>query len=143
MSATVYRINAMLSSVLKDVPVGTNLDLFCLLWTLLTGRLLASRGAITPALADFGLPAPAVRRAWAALAAGDWDCDTLLARWREQVLAEGQWQPRCHRRYPPVAPHPLGLFPPRLHDCPPPPYSSPPGTGLPALPLCTLAPLLP
>jgi len=80
MSATVYRINAMLSSVLQDVPVGTNLDLFYLLWTLLTGRLLASRGAIIPALAAFGLPDPAVRRAWAALAYGDRDSEALLAR---------------------------------------------------------------
>src|SRR5216683_1350288 len=139
MSATVYRINAMLSSVLQDVPVGTNLDLFYLLWTLLTGRLLASRGAIIPALADFGLPAPAVRRAWAALAAGDWDCDTLLARWREQVLAEGQWQPRCHGGYRPVAADLVGFFRPRLQDCPTTHYSSPAGKALPALPFGMLA----
>ena len=42
MSAPVYRISTMLSSVLREVPVGTNLGLFHLLWTLLTGRLLAS-----------------------------------------------------------------------------------------------------
>src|SRR5207247_141545 len=59
MSATVYRITTMLSSVLRPVPLGTNLGLFHLLWTLLSGRLLASRGAIIPALADPGLAAPA------------------------------------------------------------------------------------
>ena len=73
MSATVYRITTMLSSVLRPVPLGTNLGLFHLLWTLLSGRLLASRGAIIPALADTGLAAPAVRRAWAALAGGHWE----------------------------------------------------------------------
>jgi hypothetical protein len=96
MSAVVYRINAVLSSVLQDVPVGTNLGLFHLLWTMLSGRFLDSRGAVFPALAAFGLPAPAVRRAWAALASGDWETDALLARWRALVLAAGLWQPRCH-----------------------------------------------
>src|ERR1700737_3021440 len=103
MSATVYRISIMLSSVLRDAPVGTNLALFHLLWTLLTGRLLASRGALIPALAAFGLPDPAVRRAWAALAYGDWESGALLARWRALIEAEGQWRPHCHGGYRPVA----------------------------------------
>ena len=127
MSATVYRISTMLSSVLQEVPVGTNLALFHLLWTLLSGRLLTSRGAVVPALADFGLPAPAVRRAWAALAYGDWECGALLARWRALVLAAGQWQPRCHGGYRPVAADLVGFFRPRLQDCPTTHYSSPAG----------------
>src|SRR5260370_12778002 len=138
MSAPVYWISSMLSSVLRDVPVGTNLALFHLLWTLLSGRLLASRGAIIPALADFGLPAPAVRRAWAALAYGDWESNALLTRWRELVLAAGQWQPHCHGGHPPVAPHPVGFFRPPLRDSPPPPYSSPAGQPLPPPPFCIL-----
>ncbi|HLB75781.1 MAG TPA: hypothetical protein VJO72_01985 [Candidatus Dormibacteraeota bacterium] len=139
MSATVYRISTMLSSVLQEVPVGTNLALFHLLWTLLSGRLLTSRGAVIPALADFGLPAPAVRRAWAALAYGDWECGDLLARWRALVLAAGQWQPRCHGGYRPVAADLVGFFRPRLQDCPTTHYSSPAGKALPALPFGMLA----
>ncbi len=139
MSATVYRISTMLSSVLQEVPVGTNLALFHLLWTLLSGRLLTSRGAVIPALADFGLPAPAVRRAWAALAYGDWECGDLLARWRALVLADGQWQPRCHGGYRPVAADLVGFFRPRLQDCPTTHYSSPAGKALPALPFGMLA----
>ena len=68
MSSVLYRINHVLSCVVANVPLGTNLGLFHLLWTLLSGRLLESRGAVIPALADFGLGAAAVRRAWAALA---------------------------------------------------------------------------
>ncbi len=139
MSAPVYWISSMLSSVLRDVPVGTNLALFHLLWTLLSGRLLASRGAIIPALADFGLPAPAVRRAWAALAYGDWESNALLTRWRELVLAAGQWQPHCHGGYRPVAADLVGFFRPRLRDCPTTHYSSPAGKALPALPFGMLA----
>jgi hypothetical protein len=68
MSALLYRINGILSRVVSHVPVGTNLGLFHLFWTLLSGRLLQSRGAVITARADFGLCAAAVRRAWAALA---------------------------------------------------------------------------
>jgi hypothetical protein len=138
MSATVYRINTLLSSVLREVPVGTNLALFHLLWTLLSGRLLASRGALFPALADFGLPAPAVRRAWAALAYGDWAIDALLARWRQWVAAEGAWQPRVHGGYRPVVADLVGFFRPRLQDCPTTHYSSAAGKALPAVPLAML-----
>ena len=139
MSATVYRISTMVSSVLQDVPVGTNLALFHLLWTFLSGRLLASRGALFPALADFGLPAPAVRRAWAALAAGDWEINPLLTRWQAQVRAAGQWQPHCHGGYRPVAADLVGFFRPRLQACPTTPYDSQAGKALPAIPLGMLA----
>lgn len=139
MSATVYRINAMVSSILQDVPVGTNLALFHLLWTMLSGRLLESRGAVIPALAAFGLPAPAARRAWAALAGGDWDADTLLARWQALVLAAGDWQPRQHGDYKPVAADLVGFFRPRLQDCATTHYDSRAGKALPAIPFGMLA----
>jgi len=139
MSATVYRISHMLSSVLREVPVGTNLALFHLLWTLLSGRLLASRGAVIPALADTGLPDDAVRRAWAALAYGDWQIDPLLAHWRRLVLAEGKWQPHCHGGYRPVVADGVGFFRPRLQDCPTRHYASPAGKALPAIPFGMLA----
>ena len=72
MSAILYRINGVLSRMVAGVPIGTNLGLFHLLWMLLSGRLLQSRGAVIPRLADLGLAADAVRRCWAALAYGKW-----------------------------------------------------------------------
>src|SRR5713101_3580184 len=131
MSATVYRISLMLSSLLRDVPVGTNLGLFHLFWTLLSGRLLASRGAVIPALADTGLPPPAVRRAWAALAYGDWAINPLLTRWQGWVRAEGRWQPCCRGGYHPVVADGVGFFRPRLADCPTTHYSFLAGKALP------------
>jgi len=44
MSTIVYRISVLLGAILIDVPVGTNLGLFWLLWALLSGRFLLSRG---------------------------------------------------------------------------------------------------
>src|SRR5215212_10079330 len=103
MSPVVYRIRTLLSQVLADVPLGTNLALFTLLWMLMSGRLLQSRGAVIPGLADLGLPEDAVRRAWAALAYGRWTLPPLLARWQSLVEAEGRLQPHVYGGLRPVA----------------------------------------
>ena len=92
MSSLIYRINNFLSHVVADVPVGTNLGLFHLLWMLLSGRLLQSRGAVIPGLAAFGLSDAAVRRAWAALAmvAGAPHHCSLLGRSWSKTTASGR-----------------------------------------------------
>ena len=76
--------------------MGTNLGLLHLLWMVVSGRLLAARGALFAGLSDGGLPARAVRRAWAALGQGDWSSGQLLARWAATVGAEGRWRPQTH-----------------------------------------------
>lgn len=62
MSSLVYRMNHLLGQVVRDVPLGTNLDLYLFLWMRVSSRLLPSRGGIFPGLAHFGLPVEAVRR---------------------------------------------------------------------------------
>jgi hypothetical protein len=134
MSSLIYRIRALLSQVLQDVPLGTNLALFTLLWMLMSGRLLQSRGAVIPGLADLGLSEDAIRRAWAALAYGRWTLQPLLARWQALVHAEGRWQPHVYGGFRPVACDLVGFFRPRLQHCPTKHYSSAAGKALPALP---------
>lgn len=60
---------------------------------LLRGNLLASRGAIFPALSSLGLEDAQVRRSWASMRYGSWDTEKLLENWRNQVKSEGQWDP--------------------------------------------------
>ena len=60
---------------------------------LLRGELLASRGAIFPALSSLSLEASAVRRSWAAMRYGSWDTEKLLKNWRNQVKSEDEWVP--------------------------------------------------
>jgi hypothetical protein len=115
--------------------VGTNLAMFHLLWMLLSGRLLESRGAVIPALAAMGLSDDAVRRAWAALAYGQWQIAPLLAHWQQQVLAEAKWQPHTHGGYRPVACDLVGFFRPRLQGCATSHYHPAAGKALPAIPL--------
>ena len=88
MSPIVYRMNGVLSHVVQRVPVGTNLGLFHCLWMLLSGRLLLSRGAVIPGLAALGLAVEAIRRAWAALAYGQWHAAQLLEAWEHLVQKE-------------------------------------------------------
>ena len=90
MSPLVYRICRLLTQVLKDVPVGTNLGLFQLLFALLSGRFLNARGAVFPALDSLGLSKEAVRRSEAALAYGRWNTADLISRWQQSVQAEKQ-----------------------------------------------------
>jgi hypothetical protein len=92
MPALVYRISEVLSAIVIDLPIGTNLGLFHLLWMLLSGRLLQSRGALVPALAATGLEPAAVRRAWAAFANGAWNVSGLISALQARVRHEGRWQ---------------------------------------------------
>jgi hypothetical protein len=92
MSSLLYRINSVLARVVAGVPIGTHVDLFHLLWMLLSGRLLQSRGAVLPGLAALGLAADAVRRCWAALAYGTWPSSQLLGAGEQLVHEEGCFQ---------------------------------------------------
>lgn len=135
MSLTVYRINALLSSLLRSLPVGTNLAMFYLCWTLLSGRLLITRGAVVPALAAAGLPDAAVRRSWAALAYGRWEIGPLVAALERQIRAEGVWQPHLHDGYRPVAGDLTGFFRSRWQGCVTSHYSAEAGKAVPAVPI--------
>jgi hypothetical protein len=135
MSSLLYRITAVLSRVVACVPIGTNLGLFYLLWMLLSGRLLLSRGAVIPGLAALGLADDAVRRCWAALAYGKWHTSQLLEAWEQCVREEEVFQAHQYGRYRPVACDLVGFFRPRLQGCPTKHYSSTAGKALPAIPV--------
>lgn len=138
MPTIVYRIIEVLSVLVTDLPIGTNLAVFHLLWTVLSGRLLQSRGAIIPALSASGLATDAIRRAWAALAYGAWDMTQLLTRFQDLVRHEGRWQRHRVGGLRPVAVDHVGFFRPRLKDCPTKHYASHAGKALPAIPFGVL-----
>ncbi len=138
MPTLVYRIIEVLSVIVADLPIGTNLAVFHLLWAVLSGRLLESRGAIIPALSASGLSTDAIRRAWAALAYGAWDVAKLLANFYHVVNHEGRWQRHWRGELRPVAIDYVGFFRPRLKGCSTQPYHSPAGKALPAVPFGVL-----
>jgi len=139
MPKAVYRMLTLLCSLVAPLPIGTNLGLLHLVWMLVSGQLLATRGAVIPGLSGAGLSARAVRRAWAALGQGDWTSGRLLARWQALVSAEGRWQPHRHGGYAPVAVDLTGFWRPRLAGCPTTHYHAEAGRALPAIVLGLIA----
>lgn len=135
----VYRVLTLVSALVADVPIGTNLGLLHLFWMLLGGKLLLSRGAIFPGLSAAGLSAGAVRRAWIALGHGSWTSDRLVQAWARVVEVEGVWQPHRHGGYHPVAVDVTGFSRPRLQGCPTSHYSATVGKAVPAIPLGIIA----
>jgi hypothetical protein len=135
MSPLVYRMNGIVSRVGQRVPIGTNLGLLHLVWMLLSGRRLLSRGAVIPGLAALGLAAAAVRRAWAALAYGPWHTAQVLEAWEQLGREEQVFHAHQYGGYRPVACDLVGFFRPRLQACPTKHDSAPAGKALPAIPL--------
>ena len=130
---------AVYCTLVVACPIGTNLGVLHLLWMLVSGRLLAARGAVVPGLSDCGLPDRAVRRAGAALGQGGWTSARLLARWDDVVRQEGRWQPHTRGGYRPVAVDVTDFWRPRLRDCPTTHYHGGAGRALPAIPLGIVA----
>lgn len=68
----------VLEYTVKTQPIGPNLALLYLLWALMSGAFLGSRGAIFPALLTLGLTASEVRRCSQAVRTGSWTSDVLV-----------------------------------------------------------------
>jgi hypothetical protein len=103
-----------LQAVVQGLPVGTNFALLQLMWVMLQGRLLVSRGAIFPALTAAGFSWAVARRCWAAMRYGAWESETLIAAWRKYVETEGKWQEHEHDGYRGVAVDLTAFWRPRL-----------------------------
>ena len=103
MSTASERTIQALEQVVKQVPVGTNLALLHLLWAMLSGAFLRSRGAVFPALKLAGFAVSQIRRCGQALRCGAWDITELVQSWREYVLSQDEWQSHCYAGYCPLA----------------------------------------
>jgi len=109
---------AVLSILLENLPIGTNLALLHFMWMLVSGALLPNRGAMFPALKSTGLSDAATRRAWVAFRKGVWQMPVILALWREHVKALPGWQERRYEGYLPVTVDITAYWRPALKNCP-------------------------
>jgi hypothetical protein len=133
MSNLHYEIVSLMCRVLSSVPIGTKRCLFALLWALMSGRFLASRGAVIPALAAMGLEDPEVRRSAAALEYGRCRTNDLVSAWHKTVRDHGHWRPHSHEGIRPVAADLTGFYRLRLCDCTTKHFSTQVEKSLPAL----------
>ena len=79
-----------LQAVVQEVPVGMNYALLQLMWVMVQGRLLVSRGVIFPALTGSGFSWSEARRCWAAMRYGVWESRELIDGWRQYVERQGK-----------------------------------------------------
>ena len=86
MSIAITQTIHVLQIIVQTVPVGTNLALLQLMWTMLNGSFLQSRGAIFPALKANGFSAEESRRIWRAFRQGIWRINECIARWHNHVF---------------------------------------------------------
>ena len=103
-----------LQTIVQDLPVGTNFALLQLMWVMLQGRLLVSRGAIFPALIGGGFSWTVARRCWAAMRYGVWASEELIEGWSQYVEREGKWQEHQYDGYRGVAVDVTAFWRPRL-----------------------------
>lgn len=135
----VYRTSAFVCQLVACLPIGTSLGIARLLWTLLSGQLLPSRGAIYPALAQMGLNEQATRQAQAALREGKWTIARLLRRFGWLVHQEGSAKRVYIGGWRPLLLDWVGFFRPRLLGCTSTHFDSLAGKGLPAIELGMVA----
>jgi hypothetical protein len=100
--------------VVQTVPIGTNIGLMHILWVMVNGSFLRSRGALFSALHLSGFEAQAIRRSWAALRYGSWEVNELLESWQLYVASQNQWRARRYERYRVLSVDITGFWRPRL-----------------------------
>ena len=80
--------------VVKPLSVGTNIALLHVLWAMVSGTFLDSRGAVHTALKLSGRSDKETRRSSTALRKGQWQISELIDRWRTWVEQTGEWKVR-------------------------------------------------
>ena len=133
MNEYVIEMMTALSDVVYTLPVGTNLGILHLLWAMVAGQLLVSRGAVIPALKQIGLSDRAVRRSWQALRRGGWVIGVMLINWEAVVLGGKHWVVREHGGYRVLAIDITAFWRPALKDCRTKHYNQQAGKALPAM----------
>jgi hypothetical protein len=114
MIAAVNEIITAIVFVVQVVPIGTNLGLVRLLWAMMQGSFLISRGAIHSGLlaSDFG--SAEIRGSWSAMRYGSWQIDDLVASWQAYVASRNRWRVRRYGGYRVKSVDITGFWRPRL-----------------------------
>ncbi len=94
MTTTREKMIQAIEYVVKPLNVGTNIALLHVIWAMVSGAFLVSRGAVHTALKMSGRTDEEARRGGAALRTGQWQIKELIDRWREWVVMQGEWEVR-------------------------------------------------
>lgn len=105
-----------IEQIVKPIPIGTNLGLLQLIWTLLRGSFLPARGAVHTALLITGLSTSEIRSSWQALRYGVWHIQELIDRLNDLVIADGKFSLHQHGGYQPISVDTTAIWRPKLKN---------------------------
>jgi hypothetical protein len=128
-----YRVQEAMIAMILNTPLGTNLRLHDALFTIMSGCLLETRGAIIPALDSMGLNKNDCLRTREAIQSGVWSARGLLKDFLVFLTKQGQWQPLNIAGYNVKAIDTTCIYRPRLKNCTTKHYNSTAQKALPAI----------
>jgi hypothetical protein len=128
----VYRTQAAVIAITRGLCLGTNLAIHDALLTIMSGRLLESRGAIIPALSAMGLDKKESLRTRKAIQKGAWSIRGLLEKLVSWAKTQTKWQALNVAGYNIKAIDTTCVYRPRLVTCKTKHFSSIAGKALPA-----------
>jgi hypothetical protein len=99
MLTAVNEIITAIVFVVQVVPIGTNVSLVRMLWAMVQGSFLVSRGAIHSGLLASDFASDEIRRSWAGLRYGAWQIDERITSWQAYVASRTQWRVRRYGGY--------------------------------------------
>lgn len=123
----------VLTQIVVDLPIGTNLAMLHFMWMLVSGNLLSHRGALFPALQSTGIGKQAVCRAWTAFHSGVWQISELMVAWEKYMQEQQRWQPYRYENYYAVAIDTTPFWRPKLKGLSSKYYNSVAEKALPAI----------
>jgi hypothetical protein len=135
----VYRTQEAVIAITKDLCIGTNLAIHDVLLTIMSGRLLETRGAIIPALSAMGLDKAACLRTRKAIQKGAWSIRQLLEKLFSWTKTHTSWQALTVAGYKINAIDTTCIYRPRLMTCKTKHYNSIAQKALPAINFAVLS----
>ena len=133
MQAALSRIITALDFVVQDTPIGTNISIVRLMWAMVNGSFLISRGAVHGALKASDFEDEEIRRGWSALRYGSWTIEGLLSAWQIKVASENEWRVRRYEGYKVKSVDITGFWRPQLQGNVNKLYNAVAGKALPAI----------
>lgn len=103
MEAASEKMIQAIEAVVKPISIGTNKALLDVIWAMVTGAFLLSRGAVHGALLLSGCNEEEIRRGGNALRSGSWCIEELITNWRKWVEEETEWKSRAYEGYRAIA----------------------------------------
>jgi hypothetical protein len=117
MVAAVNEIITAIVFVVQVVPMGTNFGLVRLLWAMMQGSFLVSRGAIHSGLLASAFSRAEISGSWSALRYGSWQIDDLIESWQVYVASRRRWRVRRYGGYRVKSVDSTGFWRPHLSGC--------------------------